>query len=124
MAKQVKRDGSRSEAVRKFLAANPDAKGNEVVEALATSGIVVTRGLVDQVRSVDSRKQKKSKKSRKMAVPVAAPEEPEEPVVPRSRYVAKRVTANQQVEVVVLARQLIDLLGGKKLKQLADLLDR
>lgn len=51
MAKKgAKRDGSKSQAVRDYLAANPDAGTKSVKEALAADGVNVSEGLVNKVK--------------------------------------------------------------------------
>lgn len=51
MAKKgAKRDGSKSQAVRDYLNANPDASTKAVKEGLAAEGVSVSEGLVNKVK--------------------------------------------------------------------------
>lgn len=51
MAKKgAKRDGSKTQAVREYLTAEPDASTRAVIEALAADGLSVSEGLVNKVK--------------------------------------------------------------------------
>lgn len=65
MAKKgAKRDGSKSQAVRDYFKANPDASAKAVKEALAKDGVSVSEGLVNKVKySKPSRKKSGGRKA-------------------------------------------------------------
>ena len=48
---------NKSQAIRDYFKANPKAKAQEVVDALAKKGITVTVGLVNNVKSTHNKKQ-------------------------------------------------------------------
>ncbi len=68
------KDGTnKSEAIREYLTANPDAGAKAVVEALGKKGIEVKEGLVYAVKGSMKEKAKRKKKIAKAAMAAAKP---------------------------------------------------
>jgi uncharacterized protein YaiL (DUF2058 family) len=83
--------GSRSQAIREFLAANPSAGVKTVVMALAAQGIVVKPGLVAAVKY-----KKPAKMSRRVAK--ASP--------------AANGEVSVSVDALIAAKKLVQAVGG------------
>jgi hypothetical protein len=64
------REATKSQAIRDYLAANPNAKAKAVVEALAADGVEVNEGLVYSVKG--AMKEKKRRKRRVARAATAA----------------------------------------------------
>lgn len=64
MKKGSKKSGSKSQAIRDYKAAHPDAKPKAIVAALAEMKITVTPATVSTTLSMDKRKSKKTRKSK------------------------------------------------------------
>ena len=60
---------NKSQAIRDYYKLNPKAKTHEVIDALATHGITVTTGLVNNVKSTHNKRQaaRKAAKSHRVA---------------------------------------------------------
>jgi hypothetical protein len=100
--KRAARESSKSQAVRDYLAKNPDAGPKQVVEDLAAKGIKVSRSLASVVKYKSRPKRKATKKRkvrrRRMTTAVAA----------RRTTRASHLTADDLLE----AKKLVDSLGG------------
>ena len=90
---------SKSQAIRDYLAKNPNATASEVVPALAGKGIKVTPGLVSNVKSTSGPKRRRKKKAgRKKVV--------------KRRRPGRRSAAELSAKDLIAAKQLADQLGG------------
>lgn len=104
--------GTRSQAIRDYFGANPDAKAKEVVEALGKNGIKVTEGLVYAVKG--GMKEKKARKARVVKAAKAAAS-----TASSNGMVSKTDALTMIREVKALAQKA----GGyEKLKELVDAL--
>jgi len=63
----AKRDGSKSAAIRDYIASNPNAKPKEILTALKASGIDVSVGLVSVVKYAKPKSGKKLGRPKKAA---------------------------------------------------------
>ena len=99
--KKVARSVNRSDAVRKHLASNPDAKPKEVVAALRKEGLTVTTALVSRIKW--EAKQKNGQPKRR-GRPKAVKTTPQ-----------KRASASRAPSTAALADALPALLHAKKL---------
>lgn len=70
--KSSKRDGSKSEAVRKLMAAYPDLTPKQIHEGLMKQGMQVSLALVNQVKYSKPKSQRKQT-VRKTVTPAASP---------------------------------------------------
>lgn len=111
-----KRSGgpNKSEAIRKYLEANPEAKPKEIVEALKPEGIEVTPAFVSTIKTKSGAAGGggRKKRGRRKVAAAAAPEAaPAGAAAPRKRAAAR---ASDQVSVASLmkAKQLVDDAGG------------
>ena len=90
--------GARSQAIRDYLAINPEAGPKEIVESLRAAGVKVTLGLASNIKYGGNRpKGKRGRKGRRSAVRVAV-----------RRNGAAAVSVVELVEV----KRLADSLGG------------
>lgn len=105
----AKRSGSKSEAIRNYIAANPDAKPKQIHEALNAQGIAVSMGLVSVVKY--SKPKKPSSKSRATRTTPAS---------------ATGASADElKAADLVAAKQLVDSLGGiSQTREALELLER
>jgi hypothetical protein len=95
---------NKSEAVRGFMAANPQASTREIVTALAEKGVKVTSALVYMIKSKAKHAKKRARRDR---------------AVESSRGMA----AADPVALIRSVRELGERVGGiKNLKRLVDLL--
>jgi len=95
MAKAIKSE-NKSNAIRRFMAKNRDANAKQVVDGLKTEGVIVTVGLVYNVKAYDAKKKaskKAAKKVAKAAAPVAM-------VSPSSTNEAARSTKAEAIRAV------------------------
>ncbi|MFN0053210.1 MAG: hypothetical protein ACKV0T_13585 [Planctomycetales bacterium] len=99
--------GSRSAAIRDFLAANPGVGTKEVQEALAKEGVKVTVGLISNVKHHFKRKKKvAARKAARKVAPVAT---------------TSSLSGDQLFDV----KRLADTLGGlQQVRQAVDLLEQ
>lgn len=86
--------GARSQAIREYLAANPEASSKAVVEGLKAKGVKV---MIPLVNSIKYKKPAKGRRRRGLTVTAAA-----------RRTRAPQVTIEQLLEV----KRLADSLGG------------
>jgi hypothetical protein len=70
---RTKKGGSKADAIRSYLAANPKAKTREVVEALAKDGIKVSYNHVYLIKSKGKAKVRKAKRAKVRAVAASRP---------------------------------------------------
>jgi hypothetical protein len=104
MAK-TKQAGSKAAAIRSYLASNPTAKGQQVVEALAKQGIKVHVNHVYLIKSKGKSKARKAKRAKVRAV------------------IASRPGIGDYAEAVTEVKTLAHRLGGfSSLKALVDAL--
>jgi hypothetical protein len=103
---------NRSQSIRDYLTANPEAKAKEVVEALGKNGIKVNDGLVYAVKGGMKEKKRRKKQVAKAAMAAVA--------TPSSNGQASKTDALTMIrEVKALAQKA----GGyAKLKELVDAL--
>jgi hypothetical protein len=103
---------NRSQSIRDYLTANPEAKAKEVVEALGKNGIKVNDGLVYAVKGGMKEKKRRKKKVAKAAMAAVSK--------PSSNGQASKTDALTMIrEVKALAQKA----GGyAKLKELVDAL--
>ena len=123
-----KRSVNKSQAVRDYLSAQPDAMPKEVMAALAKNGIEVSRVLVSTVKNKLNKTGTAKKAAKKAAVAVAAaPAVVEKPTnggtitldqVKKVAHTIKTLGGFQRVTEVL---EVIKELGGvKKFKELAE----
>ena len=62
--KKVKRDGSKSAAVRDFIKANPKAAPKEIHETLSKKGVDVSLALISKIKYTDKKTPARKKKRR------------------------------------------------------------
>ena len=106
MAKRKKtRDGSKSAAVRDYIAAHPNAKPKEIYEALTKQGVKLSLALVNAVKY-------KTAKSKKR------------PGRPKRKPAAASTSTVSAAELIE-AKKLADSLGGiEKAREALELLDK
>lgn len=111
MAKKKSGGPNRSEAIRSYYAANPNAKPKEVAEALSKQGISVTPAFVSTVRSTSKGKKKTGKRGRpagrKTARKTGRP-------VGRPSTARRSAASSDQVSVdsLMRAKELVNEMGG------------
>lgn len=98
MAKK-KRRVNKSEAIRKYLAGNPDATPSEIIPALREKGIKVTPGLVSNVKSTSGPNRRRRKNSRKKKIV-------------KMRRPGRRAATELSAVDLVAVKELADQLGG------------
>lgn len=101
MAKKKAR-GNKSQAIRDYLASNPNATAKEIVPALKKQGLTVTAGLVNNVESTSGPKRGRKKRGRKKSGRKKGPAR------------ARRTTGSSRLSLADLqeAKRLADQLGG------------
>jgi hypothetical protein len=127
MAKKPK--VNKTQAVRDYLKAHPEAKSGEIVAALAKQGIKITPNYVSNIKTTTS-KARKAKKTVKQqaAVAVAAPAVVEKPMktgdtitLEQIKKTAKTIKAMGGFQRVTEVLEAIKELGGvKKFKDLVE----
>ena len=107
MAKRKsKRDGSKSAAVRDYIAKNPNAKPKEIYEALTKQGLKLSLALVNAVKY-------KTAKSTKR------------PGRPKRKAAAPKSSTTLSAAELIEAKKLVDSLGGiEKTREALELLDK
>ena len=124
------RDGSKSQAIQEYLAANKEAMPKQIVEALKDKGIEVSFGLASAVKYKKPGKKKASAKKTKRTVSVKS-----EPAVTGSesirRYIAKNPAAGPKVieaglkaEGIRVSKALISAVKYSKAKRLGKMARR
>jgi hypothetical protein len=103
MAKK-KAGKSGSQHIREYLAKNPTATPNQIIEALANKGVKVSSGLVSNVKYTSGPTVKGKKK--------AAPKNAVQKWAPKKKAAPKRGAAALTVEDLLEAKKLADELGG------------
>ena len=88
---------NRSQAIRDYYTANPKAKTQEVVDALAKKGITVTVGLVTNVKSTHNKKQAAKRAAKKAAKVTEKKPEVNKTQAVKSFLKANRKASNQEV---------------------------
>ena len=98
----AKRDGSKSAAIRDYIASNPNAKPKEILTGLKARGIDVSVGLVSVVK-------------------YAKPKSGKKPGRPKGTKSARGLSADQ----LLAAKALADSLGGiKNTREALDLIEK
>ena len=96
---------NRSEAIRDYFKLNPKAKAQEVVDALAKTGITVTANLVTTVKSKHNKAQAAKKAARKAATSPAS--EAKTNGVNKTQAVRDYLKANKKAK----AQEVVEALG-------------
>ena len=97
---------NRSQAIRDYFTANPKAKTQEVVDALAKHGITVSVGLVNTVKSKHNQRQA-AKKAAKKATKTARTSEAKTGDVNKTQAVRDYLKANKKAK----AQEVVEALG-------------
>lgn len=117
---------NKSQAIREYYEAHPDAKPKAVVEALAAKGVVVTPAFVSTIKSTSINKgakpAAKGKRGPKPGASVKAPK------VAAAKPAAAKSTGGVSIDTLIKAKSLVKELGGIEnalsalaaLKRLAD----
>lgn len=117
---------NKSQAIREYYEAHPDAKPKAVVEALAAKGVVVTPAFVSTIKSTSINKgakpAAKGKRGPKPGASVKAPK------VAAAKPAAAKSTGGVSIDTLIKAKGLVKELGGidnamsalAALKRLAD----
>ncbi len=117
---------NKSQAIREYYEAHPDAKPKAVVEALAAKGVVVTPAFVSTIKSTSINKgakpAAKGKRGPKPGASVKAPK------VAAAKPAAVKSTGGVSIDSLIKAKSLVKELGGidsamsalAALKRLAD----
>jgi hypothetical protein len=108
VAKKKKADVNKAAEIRKYLAANPTAKGVEVVAALKQKGITVAPAQVSNVKTAGLKK-----KSRKGRSPVAAAMAKNEGIGSKSLHVIEAAFTMLEHMSVDAAKSILDRLSRK-----------
>jgi hypothetical protein len=112
---------NKSQAIRDYYAAHPNAKPKEISTELKKQGIDVTPAFISTIRSTSMGKKKKTVKTASAkAAPAAAPA--------KASSAAKASSTNISIESLIKAKSLVRDLGGidaaiatlSALKRLAD----
>lgn len=106
MAKKKKsRDGSKSAAVRDYIAGHPDAKPKEIHEALTKNGLKLSLALVNAI------KYSKPKAAKRRGAPKRSPK--------------AKTSSSMTAAELVAAKELIDSIGGiEKTREALELLEK
>jgi hypothetical protein len=116
---------NKSQAIRDYYAANPDAKPKAVVEALAAKGVVVTPAFVSTIKSTSINKSPKTAKGKRGPKPGASVKAPKAAAV---KPAAAKSGGAVSLDTLIKAKGLVKELGGIEsamnalaaLKRLAD----
>jgi hypothetical protein len=117
---------NKSQAIRAYYEANPDAKPKQVVEALAAQGVVVTAAFVSTIKSTSVNKGAKPAKAKRG--PKAATTSVKAPKAAAAKPAAAKSTGGVSIDTLIKAKSLVRDLGGidnaisalAALKRLAD----
>lgn len=107
MAKRKKttRDGSKSQAIRDYITANPDAKPKEIYEALTKQGVKLSLALVNAVKYSKPKSTKRRGQPKRQAVASSG--------------------GGMSAADLIAAKQIVDSLGGiKKTQEALELLEK
>jgi len=119
---------NKSQAIRDYYAANPEAKPKQVVEALAAQGVDVSAAFVSTIKSTSLTKgTRKAGAKRGPRAAKAGTESVSRPSA-RSAAPARRSEGTVSIESLIKAKGLVNELGGldnaistlEALKRLAD----
>lgn len=104
MAKKSK-GPSKSQEIRDYYAANPDAKPRQVVEALAEKGISVSPAFVSTIKSTSAKKSPRGRASTRSVKGAPRGRRPKAVSV-------KAASAELSIESLIKAKSLATSLGG------------
>ncbi len=100
---------SKSQEIREYYEANPEAKPRQVVDALAEKGIAVTAAFVSTIRSTSTKKKvRKSKGSGEKSVKGAAKGRR----AVSEKLTVKRTKGGVTIEGLMKAKSFVEELGG------------
>jgi hypothetical protein len=109
--------GARSQAIRDYLAMNPEATASQIIPALKEQGIEVSQGLVANVKSTIKKKAGRTGKQKRgvnRPKTAAAPRQP-----------AASTTSGLSAQDLIEANQLVSKLGGlRQTRSALDLLEK
>jgi hypothetical protein len=116
---------NKSQAIRDYYKAHPEAKPKAVVEALAAQGVVVTPAFVSTIKSTSINKSPKPAKGKRGPKPGASVKAPK---FAASKPVAAKSNGGVSIDTLIKAKGLVKELGGIEnamsalaaLKRLAD----
>jgi len=116
---------NKSQAIRDYYEANPEAKPKAVVEALAAQGVNVTPAFVSTIKSTSINKGPKSAKGKRGPKPGASVKAPK---VAAAKPAAAKSNGGVSIDTLIKAKGLVKELGGIEnamtalaaLKRLAD----
>lgn len=119
---------NKTQAVRDYLKAHPEAKSGEIAAALTKQGIKINAGHVANIKTKINKEGRKAKKPAKKEAPVETPVVVEKPSKPgdtitleQIRTVAQTVKAMGGFQKMVEVLEVIKSAGGvKKFKDLAE----
>jgi hypothetical protein len=117
---------NKSQAIREYYEANPDAKPKQVVEALAEKGVNVTAAFVSTIKSTSINKPAKATKGKRGPKPGAR--SVKAPRVATVKAAAVKSGGSVSIDSLLKAKSLVNELGGLEnamtalaaLKRLAD----
>lgn len=102
---------SKSQEIRDFYAANPNAKPRQVVEALAEKGIVVSPAFVSTIKSTSAKKGAKPKRAAKVAKSAKVSVRGRRPAT--ARAAGRRSSGVElSIETLIKTKGLVKELGG------------
>ncbi len=116
---------NKSQAIRDYYAAHPDAKPKEIAAELKKAGIDVSAAFISTIRSTSMGKSKKKKTGKSAGRPVGRPASGRSPGRPAA---SSKKSGNISIESLIKAKALVKELGGidnvmttlAALKRLAD----
>jgi hypothetical protein len=100
---------NKSQAIREYYEAHPDAKPKAVVEALAAKGVVVTPAFVSTIKSTSINKGPKPAKGKRGPKPGASVKAPK---VAAAKPAAAKSTGGVSIDTLIKAKSLVKELGG------------
>lgn len=100
---------NKSQAIREYYEAHPDAKPKAVVEALAAKGVVVTPAFVSTIKSTSISKGPKPAKGKRGPKPGASVKAPK---VATAKPAAAKSTGGVSIDTLIKAKSLVKELGG------------
>jgi len=117
---------NKSQAIRAYYEANPEAKPKQVVEALAAQGVDVTAAFVSTIKSTSVNKSAKPAKAKRG--PKAATTSVKAPKAAAAKPAAAKASGGVSIDSLIKAKSLVRDLGGidnalsalAALKRLAD----
>ncbi len=119
---------NKSQAIRDYYAANPDAKPKQVVEALAAQGVDVSAAFVSTIKSTSMTKGSRKTGGKRGPRAAKAGTETVSRTSTRGAAASRRSEGTVSIESLVKAKGLVKELGGldnaistlEALKRLAD----